>query len=78
MENKRVFLLVECTDYDEIYKILIFNEDVCREDVQSEIDTIKANFHDNEFYSLDVDDILERLRNFYQFDVFDYYDCLEV
>lgn len=78
MENKRVFLLVECTDYDEIYKILIFNENIHKKDIQSAIDTIKANFYDNEFDSWDVDDVLERLRNFYQFDVFDYYDCLEV
>ena len=67
--NKTPYLLVECTDYDVVYRVLLFNDDVDKRDIQNRIYEIKRNFYENNIDDWTVDDVLNELSL-----VFDFYD----
>lgn len=61
------YLLVECSDWDEIYRVLIFQDKIKATDIQNEIYRIKQKFYDEEYDSWCIDDLLEELSKIYDF-----------
>lgn len=76
--EKQIFLLVECTDYKEIYRTLLFNNNTPKKEIQNKIYEIKNNFYDNDFDGWTIDDILEQLSKYYNFEDLGGYEYLEV
>ena len=76
MENKTIYLLRDLYDKDIVYCGLVFNTDesICFNDIDSTINDIKVRFGENGFDDWQVDDILEELHIYYDFEeiVFDY------
>lgn len=61
------YLLVECSDWDEIYRVLMFQDKIKATDIQNEIYRIKQKFYDEEYDSWCIDDLLEELSKIYDF-----------
>lgn len=78
MEDKQVYLLVECTDYDTIYRVLLFNDNIDKRDIQDTIDKIKIGLWENGIEDWTVDDVLEELSTIYDFTDLGCHKMLEV
>ena len=70
--EKRAYLLAECTDDDEIYRVLVFDANIKRNEIQDEIYRIKQHFYDEDFDGWCVEDVLEELAKKYDFEDFGY------
>ena len=78
MGNKQVYLLVECTDYDVIYRVLLFNNNIDKQDIQDSIDKIKIGLWQNGIEDWTVDDVLQELSTIYNFTDLGCHEILEV
>lgn len=70
MENKQIFILMDCYEDNTIYKTLVFTENIKRRDIQKTIDDIKTRFYEQDFDEWCIDDVLMELSTIY-----DYYIC---
>lgn len=66
--EKRAYLLAECTDDDEIYRVLVFDAKITRKEIQDEIYRTKQHFYDEDFDGWCVEDVLEELAKKYEFE----------
>lgn len=66
--EKRAYLLAECTDDNEIYRVLVFDAKITRKEIQDEIYRIKQHFYDEDFDGWCVEDVLEELAKKYDFE----------
>ena len=66
--EKLAYLLAECTDDDEIYRVLVFDAKITRKEIQDEIYRIKQHFYDEDFDGWCVEDVLEELAKKYDFE----------
>ena len=76
--EKRAYLLLECSDYNEVYRVLVFDAKIKAKDIQNEIYRIKQHFYDEDFDGWDIDDVLEELANKYEFEDLGEPLCLEI
>ena len=72
------YLLVECSDYDCIYKVLLFDENVNKKEIQNSIYVIKEHFYEEDFDGWTIEDVFEELRKQYSFIELDAPGYLEV
>lgn len=77
-DNIRLFLLRDCVEWNTIYKILVFNNDVSKKEVQEEIWKIKNTFSENEFDEWTIDDVMDELSKKYDFTSFSMEGDIEV
>ena len=75
--EKRAYLLTECTDDDEIYRVLVFDANINKKDIQLEIYKIINHFYEEDFDGWCVEDVLEELAKKYDFENYGF-DRLEV
>lgn len=66
--NKTAFTLVECSDNDVIYEILVFNGNVSQKEIQDEIYKIKNKLYEEGLDEWQVQDVLDELSKKYDFE----------
>lgn len=70
--NKTAFTLVECTDNNVIYNILVFNECVEKRTIQRKIDEIKNKYYEAGKDDWTTEDVFAELSQIYNFETFSY------
>lgn len=75
--EKQIFVLADYDD-NEIYRVLVFNEDVNIPTIQKEIDQIKYKFYEEDYDGWIIEDVLNELIKKYDFDVLQYCGKLEI
>lgn len=70
--NKTAFTLVECTDNNVIYNILVFNEYVEKRTIQRKIDEIKNKYYEAGKDDWTTEDVFAELSQIYDFETFSY------
>lgn len=75
--KKQVYLLKDCTDHREIYRVLVFDANIKKQDIQLEIYKIIDHFYEEDFDDWCVEDVLEELAKKYNFEDFGF-DRLEI
>ena len=78
LNKTQVFLLRDCVEWNTIYRILVFNNDVSEKEVQEEIWRIKNTFSKNEFDEWTIDDVMDELGKKYDFTSFSTEGDIEV
>lgn len=70
--DRTAFTLVECTDNNVIYNILVFNEYVEKKVIQRKIDEIKNKYYEAGKDDWTTEDVFAELSQIYDFEVFSY------
>lgn len=76
--NKQPYLLVENSDYDTIYRVLVFDERYSKNEIQDKIYSIKMKFYETKFDDWTIDDVLIELSKYYDFEDLGDFHYLEV
>lgn len=66
--NKQTFLMIECSDYNTIYKVLLFDENINKKEIQNKIYEIKNHFYNEDFDNWTIDNVLEELSKYFNFE----------
>lgn len=76
--DKKPYLLVENSDYDTIYRVLLFDKCVIENEIQDKIYEIKTRFYETGFDDWTIDDVLVVLNDYYEFEDLGDFNYLEV